>query len=206
MHFKVKGLRGDYRNSSKIVPFYPMQTMQVCCSLLQSSLRPILFVKLYEVLFHHLMTLFSECWCNGLLKCVPFTSKNNFGYRYTSKQLFWSLLATYAVTGWSRRPRISGWTSVSLLTHLTVGSDASTQTGRSLQSTQSNLTWRSRRTSWSLDGMIQSEQNTDIQPWLITPNIHQVTYIFHWCSQINSHLSVLHHVIWHHNVISAFSH
>ena len=32
IHFKVKGLRGDYPNSSQIVPFYPMQTMQVCCS------------------------------------------------------------------------------------------------------------------------------------------------------------------------------
>ena len=26
--FKVNGLRGDYQNSSHIVPFYPMQTMQ----------------------------------------------------------------------------------------------------------------------------------------------------------------------------------
>ena len=34
IHFKVKGLRGDYPNSSQIVPFYPVQTIQLCCSLL----------------------------------------------------------------------------------------------------------------------------------------------------------------------------
>ena len=33
-------------------------------------------------------TFYSECWGNGLLKCVPFTyQKITFGYRYTLKQL-----------------------------------------------------------------------------------------------------------------------
>ena len=101
IHLKVTKIKGSERKLSQIVPLTrslrepgrpctksmeysesrmkrvnPMQTMQVCCSLLSSFLRPIhsvLLLKLYDVLFHYLINFFSECWCNGLLKRVPFT-------------------------------------------------------------------------------------------------------------------------------------
>ena len=35
-------------------------------------------------------TVFFECWCNGLVKCVPFTyQKIFFGYRYMYSDLGW---------------------------------------------------------------------------------------------------------------------
>ena len=73
MNFNVKGMKGDYENSSQIVPYYPMQT---CRSAVKPSLkfsRTHFSLKLYEVYFITRWTLFSECWCNGLLKNIPFT-------------------------------------------------------------------------------------------------------------------------------------
>ena len=44
------------------------------------------------------LTIFSECWCNGLLNCVPFTYKKIFvGYRYT----FWQLHLFLPITNLS---------------------------------------------------------------------------------------------------------
>ena len=56
--------------------------MHVCCSLLWSSLRPINSVHFWNFMLYYFITwwiFYSECWCNGLLKCVPFTCQRYFG-------------------------------------------------------------------------------------------------------------------------------
>ena len=57
-----------WEETIQLVPYNPLQTMQVCSSLLESSLRPNSFLKLYEdIIFITWLTLFSECWCSGRL-------------------------------------------------------------------------------------------------------------------------------------------
>ena len=84
IHFKVKGLRGDYPNISQNSACKPCT--QCKCAVVFSKVLSDPFVwKLYEVLFHYLMKIFFECWCNGLLNCVPIIYQHifSFGYRNT---------------------------------------------------------------------------------------------------------------------------
>ena len=84
-HFKVKGLRGHYQNSSQIVPFYYIPYKQCRCTVVFSKVlsNPFIFSNFMKYYFITWWTFYSECWCNGLLKCPFHISKIIFGYRYT---------------------------------------------------------------------------------------------------------------------------
>ena len=74
-------MRGDYPNSSPNSALKPCK--QCKCAVVFSKVLsdPVIFKNFMKCYFITWLTILSECWCNGLLNCVPFTYQIYFGFK-----------------------------------------------------------------------------------------------------------------------------